>query len=193
MNLKRISQTLVLMLIPLALTTVSLTKAAPVPPKLVVNHDTQECAEIFGGDECMDCFAPEGWEELGWAYDVECPAGYTLTTVESHCNHFKNEHCCSEGHSGASGDCEDLVINDRNDQCAFVTDINACNLPGNWKARPEKISRSEWTCPSRYEWIDNLECLADGDQETDSRWVCLQSFAANSSQSPKFRYNVKTG
>jgi hypothetical protein len=174
MKPKRIARTLVLFLIPLTLTTASLTKAAPVPPKLVVKRDTQECAEIFGGDECMDCFPPEGWEDLGWAYDVECPTGYTFTEVESHCTHFKNERCCSEGHSGASGNCEDLVINDRSDQCAFVADINACNLPRNWKARPTKSSLSEWTCPSKYEWAADLECLASGDQEVDSGFSPLR-------------------
>ena len=33
--------------------------AAPLPPDLVVNHETKECAEVSGGDECMACYAPE--------------------------------------------------------------------------------------------------------------------------------------
>jgi hypothetical protein len=174
MNPKRIARILVLFLIPLTLTATRLTKAAPVPPKLVVNHDTQECAEIFGGDECMDCFPPQGWEELGWAYDIECPAGYAFTTVESQCTHFKNERCCSEGHSGASGNCEDLVISDRSDQCAFVDDINACNLPRNWKAKPEDVTLNEWTCPNKYDWIADLECLTTDGQDADSGFLPLQ-------------------
>jgi hypothetical protein len=62
----------------------------------VVNHETKECATIFGGDECMDCLPPEGWGVLGWSYEVKIPADYTLTQVKEICNLFKNEFCCTE-------------------------------------------------------------------------------------------------
>jgi hypothetical protein len=142
--------------------------AEPAPPKLVVNHDTKECAEIFGGDECMDCFPPEGWEILGWSYQAECPQGYTFTEVEENCIPFKDEFCCTEGHSGVAGDCADMVINKRNFQCAFVDDVNACNLPEPWLAKPEGMAVGNWTCPSRYQWVDDLDCQSGSTQPDQS-------------------------
>jgi hypothetical protein len=148
--------------------------AVPAPPEIAVNHETKECAEFFGGDECMSCSPPEGWEILGDSSEVECPAGYTFTSIEPVCRHSKSQFCCSEGHSGASGDCEDMVINKKQNQCAFVEDINACNLPSGWKARPEKTSLYDWTCPGSYTWED-VDCTApaEGGSDEPSGWLPL--------------------
>jgi hypothetical protein len=136
--------------------------AAPVPPELVVNHETKECAEFFGGDECTYCYPPEGWESLGESYEVECPAGYTLIDdLDVECRASKGEFCCSEGHSGAPGDCEDMVLHKRRKQCAFVDDIHTAVLPKGWEAKPESMSPDRWSCPTEYEWVEDLDTEPD--------------------------------
>lgn len=45
-------------------------------PQLIVNHETKECAEFIPSDECIDCFADEGWEAVGLVSENECPQGY---------------------------------------------------------------------------------------------------------------------
>jgi hypothetical protein len=144
--------------------------AAPVPPLLAVNHESQECAEIFGGDECMDCFPPEGWEILGISLQVECPQGYsTVENLQVTCQGFKNQFCCSEGHSGAHGSCEDLIVNDRGKHCAFVQDIDNCVLPRNWNRKPADLKPTDWFCPANYQWLDTpLECVAGEDEGADT-------------------------
>ena len=138
---------------------VALALAAPLPPLRVVNHQTKECGEIFGGDECMDCFPPAGWENLGFASDVPCPEGYTVVeNVDSTCQGFKAQFCCTEGHSGAAGHCEDLVMNDKKKQCAFVDDIQTCALPTQWTRKPDSVDVYGWACPADYEWLDSLGC-----------------------------------
>ena len=133
--------------------------AAPVPPLRVVNHETKECGETFGGDECMDCFPPEGWESLGYAMSVPCPEGYTVVdNVEYTCQGFKIDRCCSEGHSGAAGDCEDLLITDKEKQCAFVDDVQSCALPEGWTSKPAATAAREWLCPAGYQWLETLSC-----------------------------------
>jgi hypothetical protein len=154
----------------------NITQAAPAPEKLVVNHETKECATIFGGDECMDCLPPDGWEVLGWSYDVECPEGYAFTEVEEICTPYKNEFCCTEGHSGAHGDCEDMVINRIACKCAFVEDINACNLPLGWQDKPEKKPNYGWACPGSFDWTEEFECQGEsasdqGDADSGSGWL----------------------
>jgi hypothetical protein len=136
--------------------------AAPMPPLLVVNHDSKQCAEIFGGDECMDCFPPAGWEIVGVSSQVECPQGYTrVETLDYTCQGFKNQRCCSEGHTGAHGSCEDLVVNDRAKQCAFVESVDNCALPKNWSSKPGDQQPTDWFCPAEYQWLENsLECAA---------------------------------
>jgi hypothetical protein len=137
--------------------------AAPLPPIVVVNHETRECGTIFAGDECTDCFPPHGWEVLGVASDVECPTGYSpVETVDITCHPFKQEFCCTEGHSGVPGDCQDLVVNKRAKQCAFVEDIENCGLPKRWQRRPEDLEPYDWVCPYDYQWIDRLDCLEEG-------------------------------
>ncbi len=136
--------------------------AAPQPPKLVVNHETKQCAEIFGGDECMDCDPPPGWEILGYVDQHECPADYTFVEdLDYTCQGFKDEFCCTEGHSGAAGDCEDLIVNHRTDQCAFVDDITDCALPQRWEKRSDNVDPYRWTCPGDYEWIADVNCAQD--------------------------------
>jgi hypothetical protein len=144
--------------------------AAPMPPLTVVNHDTKECAQIFGGDECMDCFPPEGWEILGVSSEFECPEGYTLIdTLDYTCQGFKNQFCCSEGHSGAHGSCQDMVVNDKAKQCAFVEDITNCALPKNWDKKPGKMEPTDWFCPATYEWLDtSLSCAAAESTSTET-------------------------
>jgi hypothetical protein len=128
--------------------------AAPLPPELVVNHETKECAEFFGGDECMSCTVPEGWEILGYVGEVECPAGYAyIEHLEFECRPFKDEFCCSEGHSGVHGDCEDLVVDRGRKLCAFVDDIDTAQLPAGWEKRPEHLSPDQWYCPQDYAWM----------------------------------------
>jgi hypothetical protein len=153
-----------LVLLALLSATAGTLLAAPLPPLLVANHQTKECGEIFAGDECMDCYPPEGWEVLGDAHQAECPPGYTIVNqVGYSCQPFKVEHCCTEGHSGAPGDCEDLVVNDRTEQCAFVADIQDCLLPRSWREKPETLPSFQWVCPHGYDWIDTLDCTVGGE------------------------------
>jgi hypothetical protein len=128
------------------------TAAAPVPPELAVNHESKQCAEFWGGDECVVCSLPEGWESLGGLWEAECPTDYATVEIKSTCWAAKITFCCSEGHSGAPGDCEDVVINKRAEQCAFVEDIGECPaLPDGWGKHGED-------CPY-YDWADDVECL----------------------------------
>jgi hypothetical protein len=142
--------------------------AAPQPPLVVANHETKECGTIMGGDECMDCFPPEGWEILG--YPAECPAGYTeVHDIPGTCKHFKTAFCCTQGHSGAAGDCKDLVRNRKSKQCAFVQDIAGCQLPAGWAAKPADQSLYDWLCPNHYEWVETLNCVtATSTAQTDT-------------------------
>jgi hypothetical protein len=126
--------------------------AAPAPPQLVVNHETKQCAEFSAGDECVSCVPPAGWEILGNSVETECPAGYAQVEIVPICAARKVSFCCTEGHSGAPGDCEDVVINKATGQCAFVEDINRCpSLPGGW----DKYGAD---CPY-HDWAENVQCL----------------------------------
>lgn len=137
--------------------------AAPAPPMIAINNETMRCMEYIGGDECMFCSAPSDWQVLGFSWDASCPDDYEW--VDSYgivtCTPSKNEFCCGAGHSGASGDCEDLVINDGLMQCAFVDDINNCTPPEGWGSYegPEEDSWM-WMCPWDYAWVD-VQCLID--------------------------------
>jgi hypothetical protein len=123
---------------------------------------TRECAEIFGGDECMACYAPEGWETVSFAHEAECPEGYTLIEdLEAECRAFKDEFYCSEGHSGVHGECEDLVVHKKRKQCAFVEDIHNTVLPEGWDKRREGLAPDRWFCPHNYDWVENLDTVPD--------------------------------
>ncbi len=126
--------------------------AAPLPLQMIVNNDTMQCARSLPGDECMDCTPPEGWKILG-LYG-SCPENYTLVTVRGNCQGFKNERCCTEGHSGAPGDCRNLVKNDLTKECAFVTNAANSTLTAGWTKMPENTSSSSssWVCPLDYTW-----------------------------------------
>ncbi|HOE45504.1 MULTISPECIES: hypothetical protein [Methanothrix] len=124
--------------------------AAPLPLQLIVNNDTIQCASFLPGDECMDCTPPDGWEILG-PYGP-CPEDYTLVTVRSNCQGFENERCCTKWHSGASGDCQNLVKNDLTRECAFVDDAANRTLLSGWMKMPENASSSSWLCPHDYNW-----------------------------------------
>jgi len=128
--------------------------AAPAPPELVVNHESKQCAEFVAGDECVSCSPPAGWEVLGNQWETECPAGYTQVEIVPICTPHKVTFCCTEGHSGAPGDCEDVVINEATEQCAFVEDINAC------PALPEGWEKHGADCPY-YDWAEDITCLSD--------------------------------
>ena len=130
--------------------------AAPAPPQLAVNHESKQCAEFVGGDECVSCSPPAGWEILGNLWETECPAGYAQVEIVPKCTAHKVTFCCTEGHSGAPGDCEDVVVNKAAEQCAFVEDISECPaLPNGWETLGDD-------CPY-YEWADQIKCLGDED------------------------------
>lgn len=140
--------------------------AAPTPPLTAVNEETKECGQMPGGDECTSCYPTDGWELLGDGVDVECPAGYTSAEPQYACEPFKTWFCCTDGHSGAAGDCEDMVISHRYDQCAFVDDINGCKPPREWTQRPNGLRAEQWLCPATYEWIDEIDCTGDASSAT---------------------------
>ncbi len=128
-------------------------------PRYGINEQTKECSEFFMGDECVGCTFPDGWQMIE---ESQCPTGYKEIQKNSVCTPRKNSFCCTVQHSGASGDCEDVVVNDIEQKCAFVEDINECGkLPQNW----EQAEETEFwgrICPSlEYEWLeDPLNCEA---------------------------------
>ena len=140
--------------------------AAPAPPLTAANHETKECGMMPGGDECANCYPTGGWVLLGDGFDVECPAGYASAEPEYACDHFKVAHCCTEGHSGSSGDCTDLIISHRHDKCAFVDEIEGCKPPREWTRQPNGKRAQDWLCPANYEWVDDLDCA--GEESDDS-------------------------
>jgi hypothetical protein len=135
---------------------------APLPPKVVVNHETQQCAYIMGGDECMDCYPPEGWEVLGYSFEAECPAGYEEVQIGETCVALRDRFCCTEGHSGVHGDCDDLLVNNRKKQCAFVEDAETCQSPRGWEKKPP--DETYWACPypeNNETWVTDLDCSGE--------------------------------
>ena len=142
--------------------------AAPMPPHIVANHETQQCATIPGGDECFDCQpASEEWDVLGFADEAECPADYEFVEIDYVCAAFKEQFCCTQGHSGVDGDCEDMVINNWKDECAFVPDISSCTLPSSWKKPAGNETGPNWGCPTEYEWT-SVECLSEEESRDGS-------------------------
>ena len=77
------------------------------------------------------------------------------------CEGIKSRACCTEGHAGASGDCADMIISHRYDQCAFVDDIEGCKPPREWTRRPHGRRAEDWICPASYEWVDDMECAGE--------------------------------
>ncbi|HNW05804.1 MAG TPA: hypothetical protein PK655_02020 [archaeon] len=122
-----------------------------------INNQTKECATYFQGDECMDCALSDPWIER--KHGEPCPEGYREIKdmqAPSICTPIQNQFCCEEYHSGASGNCTNLVINNITKECAFVLDINSCEkLPKNWLP----VASTEYkNCPIslEYKWLDDV-------------------------------------
>ncbi len=124
--------------------------AAPLPLQMIINNDSMQCARFLPGDECMDCTPPEGWDILD-PY-ASCPESYTMVTVKGNCKGLENEHCCTEKHTGASGDCQNLAKNDLTKRCTFVTNATTATVPNGWQKMPENATPSSWVCPLDYTW-----------------------------------------
>jgi len=128
--------------------------AAPMPPRILVNHKTQQCARITPGDECGDVIFPADWEYQDASLGEKCPDNYTLVDLHLKWKAFKSQLCCSEGHSGAAGDCQDVITQKSKRQCAFVDDIQQCtSLPEGWKAWGQN-------CPIDFYWTKDVVCSA---------------------------------
>jgi hypothetical protein len=133
--------------------TASMAYAAPMPPRTLVNHKTHQCAQITPGDECGDVILPADWEYLDPNAGEQCPENYTFIDLHPEWLHFKASFCCSEGHSGSPGDCQDVVLQQSRRQCAFVDDIQKCPaLPEDWEAWGKN-------CPTGFEWAEEVACL----------------------------------
>jgi hypothetical protein len=137
-------------------------RAAPMPPRPVVNPETRECALVVPGDECGDLVLPAGWQYLEPASDGNCPADYAVVELQAEWAGFKIPRCCTAGHSGASGDCTDMVVQEKDHLCAFVEDLSAC------PALPEGWAKSGPLCPQDYNWLDDLACLIPTVQSSPS-------------------------
>lgn len=124
--------------------------AAPLPTLIIVNNTSMECARFLPGDECMDCSLPDGWEILDAS--ASCPDDYAVVNVRSNCIGFEIQRCCTEKHSGASGDCRNMVRNDLTKECAFVTSATNYTAPTGWIKMPGNASSREWVCPLDYAW-----------------------------------------
>lgn len=77
------------------------------------------------------------------------------------CAGVKSRDCCTEGQPGAPGDCADLIISHRYDQCAFVDDIHGCKPPREWTTQPHGWTAEDWLCPASYQWVDDLDCTGE--------------------------------
>jgi hypothetical protein len=77
------------------------------------------------------------------------------------CEGVKSRACCTEGKENAPGDCADLIISHRYDQCAFVDDIEGCKPPREWTTQPHGWSAADWLCPVSYRWVDDLDCSGE--------------------------------
>jgi hypothetical protein len=130
--------------------------AAPALPAFAVNAQGQ-CGEFSMGDECAVCSIPIGWTQVD-----ACPEGQTAVTAQADCTPTKNIFCCTNGHSGAGGDCGDVVVDDSARRCAFVEDISACTgLPANWHSATP-VEGYGTVCPSLdYTWEGSyIDCSA---------------------------------
>jgi len=121
--------------------------AAPAPLQMIVNNETRECAYFSAGDECVSCDIPDNWASLGT--DAPCPEGYAEASPVKECRRARIERCCSEGHSGAPGDCAQVEINRLLAQCRFGN--GSPPAPG-WEGKPEAMEDSGWACPEGYRW-----------------------------------------
>lgn len=130
--------------------------AVPAPMETIINNQTMECSDFSRGDECVSCEIPAGWASLG--YDVnECPGGYAEVSAQGNCTRFRISRCCSEGHSGAAGDCDDVIVNKAAKQCAFRNE-SACATPAGWVDAEGEFG----FCPADYEWKEDACGQAPG-------------------------------
>jgi hypothetical protein len=135
--------------------TIGVAYAAPMPPRTLINHKTHQCAQITPGDECGDVILPPDWQYLDTSAGEKCPDDYKLVDLQLKWMHFKSQLCCSEGHSGSRGDCQDVVTQPTKRQCAFVEDIQKCpNLPEGWKAWGQN-------CPNDFYWTSEVVCTGN--------------------------------
>jgi hypothetical protein len=141
-----------LILAAFLLTPTGFVLAAPLPPEIIINDTTKECSTFIGGDECMNCTPPSGWHSLGYDREASCSENYTMVSVRGLCKGFEIEHCCTEGHSGASGDCQNMVRNDFTKECTFVKDASNYTLPVGWLKMPKDQTSRDWVCPLAYKW-----------------------------------------
>ncbi len=121
-------------------------------PRYGINEQTKECSEFFMGDECVSCVMPNAWEIIE---ESQCPQDYKEVQTDSICTPRKDSFCCTVQHSGAGGDCEDVVVNSLEKKCAFVEDINKCEkLLPNWQ-KAEEVEFWGNVCPSlEFEWME---------------------------------------
>lgn len=138
------------LLFGILLLSIAISAAAPAPPQLIINNATKQCSDFTAGDECTRCEAPEGWTVLAYGI-ASCPKGYEEIRADIACRPLRAEFCCSEGHSGAPGNCSSMVVDDATKRCAF--DDGKCYVPDMWK-------RENAFCPAGYEWTEN-PCLPD--------------------------------
>lgn len=109
------------------------------------------CGEFIPGDECSQSSPSRQWTELSGP----CPKSYqnNIKIPAFQKEYYKNEFCCTSGHSGSAGNCVDLVINKSEKKCAFVRKIENCKkIPILW-SKPETEDR---LCPSNYSWNKEL-------------------------------------
>jgi hypothetical protein len=150
--------------------------AAPMPLRILVNHKTHQCAQITPGDECGDVILPPDWEYLDASSGEKCPDDYTLVDLRLEWKQFKSQFCCSEGHSGSAGDCQDVVTQPNKRQCAFVEDIQQCpGLPEGWKAWGQG-------CPFDFYWTQDVVCSGSGSSLSLSATSALKTETAGLAQ-----------
>jgi hypothetical protein len=150
--------------------------AAPMPQRTVVNHKTHQCAQITPGDECGDVVLPLDWEYLDPSQGEKCPDGYQMVELRPAWSHFKVQHCCMEGHSGSSGDCQDVIIDQDERQCAFVDDLRQCtSLPEGWQIWSQN-------CPAGFSWSDDFACVIGASSPAETVAPAMSTQPAPTSQ-----------
>ena len=139
------------------------TAAAPLPPELVVNHESKQCAEFWGGDECLVCSLPEGWESLGAVWEAECLADYATVEIKPTCWAAKITFCCSEGHSGAPEDREDVVINKGADKAFGYIDAPIQRVCAQSVPPPFAREMKDFTMVDEHKIADRVRKLVQGE------------------------------
>lgn len=132
----------------------SVANATMAQPVYYVNHQQKKCGEFISGDECSHATIDTSWTVLSG----QCPKNYqeNVKIPKHKLTFYKNEFCCTQGHSGGDGSCIDLLINTNEKKCAFVQKIENCkNIPKFWV----KPNTNDKLCPFDYIWEKKiLEC-----------------------------------